>query len=179
LARFPELPDESAGYYRTNGSLHPDASFNPTLKALLPVFPKLTDTERNRVLFVNVPPTLSLVLNTDLVLYLIMQAEDADHHSLVMGSLVQPHAMDNPMFDRLMKFNEEAVQEIVAQDLHVDEMVQQGLKSKFAPRGRYSWQEGAQRQLNVWLVERYRRGWDALKSEHAVPSIRPRPKLAT
>jgi nitrite reductase/ring-hydroxylating ferredoxin subunit len=48
LACFPELPDESAGYYRTNGSLHPDASFNPTLKALLPVFPKLTDAERNR-----------------------------------------------------------------------------------------------------------------------------------
>jgi phenylpropionate dioxygenase-like ring-hydroxylating dioxygenase large terminal subunit len=179
LACFPELPDESAGYYRTNGSLHPDASFNPTLKALLPVFPKLTDAERNRVVFVNVPPTLSLVMNTDLVLYLIIQAEDADHHSMMMGSLVEPDAMKNPMFDRLMKFNQEAVQDIVSQDLHVDELVQQGLKSKFAPRGRYSWQEGAQRQLNVWLVDRYRRGWEGLKAEHSLPSIRSKPRVAT
>ena len=164
LAAFPELPQDTAGYYRTNGSLHADASFNPTLKALLPIFPALTEAERNRVLFVNVPPTLSLVLNTDVVLYLIMQAESADHHSMVMGSLVTAEAMENPMFDRLMKINGDSVQEIVSQDLHVDELVQQGLKSKFAPRGRYSWQEGAQRQFNVWLVERYRAGWEAAKA---------------
>jgi hypothetical protein len=63
-----------------------------------------------------------------------------------------------------MKINQESVQEIVSQDLHVDELVQQGLKSKFAPRGRYSWQEGAQRQFNVWLVDRYRAGWEARKA---------------
>ena len=85
LAAFPELPADTAGYYRTNGSLHPDVSFNPTLKALLPVFPKLTDAERHRVLFVNVPPTLSLVLNTDIVLYLITHPESADSHTMVMG----------------------------------------------------------------------------------------------
>ena len=163
LAAFPELPEETAGYYRTNGSLHPDASFNPTHKALLPVFPGLTDAERSRVLFVNLPPTLSLVMNTDMVLYLIMHAEDADHHSLTFGSLVVPEAMKNPMFDKLMAFNNDSVQEIVEQDLHVDELVQIGLKSKFAPRGRYSWQEGAQRQFNVWLVDRYRRGWEGAK----------------
>src|SRR5579859_1213919 len=165
LASFPELPEDTAGYYRINGSLHPDASFNPTHKALLPVFPKLTDEERSRVLFVNIPPTLSLVMNTDMVLYLVMHAEDADHHSMTIGSLVVPEAMKNPMFDRLMKFNNESVQEIVEQDLHVDELVQIGLKSKFAPRGRYSWQEGAQCQLNTWLVERYRQGWQRCKSK--------------
>ena len=165
LASFPELPEDTAGYYRINGSLHPDASFNPTHKALLPVFPALTEAERSRVMFVNVPPTLSLVMNTDMVLYLIMQAEDADHHSMVMGSLVAPNAPENPMFEQLMKINAESVQEIVSQDLHVDEMVQIGLKSKFAPRGRYSWQEGAQCQFNLWLVERYRAGWQAQKSK--------------
>jgi phenylpropionate dioxygenase-like ring-hydroxylating dioxygenase large terminal subunit len=163
LARFPDLPDDAGGYYRTNGSLHPHASFNPTQKALLPVFPNLSEEEQNRALFVNIPPSLSLVMNTDMVLYLIMQAEDADHHDLVMGALVLPEAMENPMFEKLMKFNNDSVQEIVEQDLHVDACVQKGLKSKFAPRGRYSWQEGAQRQLNVWLVERYRRGWEEYK----------------
>jgi phenylpropionate dioxygenase-like ring-hydroxylating dioxygenase large terminal subunit len=166
LAGFPDLCPESAGYYRTNGSTIPDASFNPTHKALFPVFPQLTDEERQRVVFVNVPPSLSLVMNADMVLYLIIQAEDADHHSLVMGSLVTEEAMGNPMFERLMKFNLDSVQEIVEQDLHVDALVQQGLKSKFAPRGRYSWQEGAQRQLNVWLVNRYKPAWDAYKRAH-------------
>lgn len=160
LAAFPELPADTAGYYRTNGSTIADASFNPTLKALLPVFPKLTDEERRRVLFVNVPPTLSLVMNADMVLYLIIEAEDADHHSMGMGALVAPGALEDPMFDRLMKINQDSVSEIVAQDQHVDALVQQGLKSKFAPRGRYSWQEGAQRQFNLWLVDRYRKGWE-------------------
>ncbi len=165
LAAFPDLPADTAGYYRTNGSTHPDASFNPTQKALLPIFPQLTDAERHRVLFVNLPPTLSLVLNSDMVLYLILQAEDADHHSMVMGSLVLPDAMQNPMFDALMKINQESVSEIVAQDLHVDAMVHLGLKSKFAPRGRYSWQEGAQRQFNLWLVDHYRAGWQRMREE--------------
>ncbi len=164
LATFPELPDGTAGYYRTNGSLVADASFNPTLRALLPVFPKLTDEERRRVLFVNVPPTLSLVMNTDSVLYLIMEAEDADYHSMMMGTLVLPEAMEDPMFDRVMKINADSVSEIVAQDQHVDLLVQRGLKSKFAPRGRYSWQEGAQRQFNLWLVDRYRKGWESYKT---------------
>jgi phenylpropionate dioxygenase-like ring-hydroxylating dioxygenase large terminal subunit len=159
LARFPELPDDATGYYRFNGSLHPDASFNATRKALLPVFPKLTDEDRKRVLFVNVPPTLSLVMTTDLVLFLTMHAEGANQHSMGMGVLVAPGAMDNPLFNDLLQINNSGVAEIVAQDLHVDEMVQIGLRSRYAPRGRYSWQEGAQRQFNVWLVDRYSKRW--------------------
>jgi phenylpropionate dioxygenase-like ring-hydroxylating dioxygenase large terminal subunit len=179
LARFPELPEGCAGYYRTNGSLHPDASFNPTQKALFPVFPGLTADERSQVLFVNVPPALSLVMNADLILYLIIHAEDADHHSMSIGALVAPGAMQNPMFDKLMAFNQDSVSEIVSQDLHVDEMVQLGLKSKFAPRGRYSWQEGAQRQLNIWLVDRYRRGWQSIKDESRPPVVHSKLKRAT
>jgi phenylpropionate dioxygenase-like ring-hydroxylating dioxygenase large terminal subunit len=167
LASFPTLPENTAGYCRFNGSTHADASFNATQKALLPVFPNLTEQERNRVVFVNVPPSLSLVMNTDMVLYLILHAEDANHHTMSIGSLVAPGAMKLPMFDRLMKINRDGVQEIVAQDLHVDEMVQHGLRSKFAPRGRYSWQEGAQLQLNLWLVDRYRKGWARWKDKNS------------
>jgi phenylpropionate dioxygenase-like ring-hydroxylating dioxygenase large terminal subunit len=61
LASFPELPQDTAGYFRYNQTLHPDASFNPTLKAVLPIFPKLTEAERNRMLFINVlQPSSSL-----------------------------------------------------------------------------------------------------------------------
>ncbi len=162
LASFPELPADTAGYYRYNGTLHPDASFNVTQKALLPVFPKLTDADRNRMVFANVPPTLSLVLTSDMVIYLMMHAETANQHSMGFGTLVAPGAMAHPMFNHMLDVNGSAVMEIVAQDQHVDEMVQIGLRSRFAPRGRYSWQEGAQRQFNLWLVERYRDTWTQL-----------------
>ncbi len=167
LARFPELPPNTAGYYRTNGTTIPDASFNPTLKALFPIFPNLTETERSQVLFVNVPPTLSLVMNTDSVIYLTIYAESADYHSMGIGTLYRPEALKDSWFEKLMNVSNETVGEIVGQDQHVDEMVQIGLKSKFAPRGRYSWQEGAQRQLNLWLVERYRAGWDRYRTHRA------------
>ena len=43
--------------------------------------------------------------------------------------------------------------------LWVDEMTQRGLNSRFAPRGRYSWQEETLVQFNRWLVKRYRSHW--------------------
>jgi hypothetical protein len=38
------------------------------------------------------------------------------------------------------------------------------LRSRFATRGRYSWQEGAQGQFNNWLVPRYRAAWAAART---------------
>ncbi|HMI36039.1 MAG TPA: aromatic ring-hydroxylating dioxygenase subunit alpha, partial [Steroidobacteraceae bacterium] len=58
LSSFPELSGDTAGYLRYNGTLHPDASFNATQKAVLPVFPRLTDEDRRRMTFANLPPTL-------------------------------------------------------------------------------------------------------------------------
>lgn len=156
LASFPEVPRETAGYYRLNGSTHPNASFNPTQKSLFPVFPKLTEEEQNRLLFVNLPPTLSLVVLNDVVIYIIMDARSAGTHGLTFGSLYLPEAMADPAFEEKRAVNDEYTAHIVAQDMHVDLLVQQGLNSRFARRGRYSWQEDAQRQFNLWLVDRYR-----------------------
>lgn len=155
LASFPEVPRECAGYYRLNGSLHPNASFNKTERALFPVFPKLTEEEQQRLLFVNLPPSLSLVVMNDVVIYIIMDARSACQHGLTFGSLYHPDAFDDPLFEQKRALNDEATADIVAQDLHVDLLIQEGLGSRYAPRGRYSWQEDAQRQFNLWLVDRY------------------------
>lgn len=155
LASFPEVEPGTAGYYRLNGSTHPHASFNPTEKAMFPIFPGLTQEEHNRLLFVNVPPTLSLVILNDVVIYIIMDARSASSHGLTFGSLYLPEAMEDPEFEAKRQINDEYTGHIVAQDMHVDLLIQQGLNSRFAPRGRYSWQEDAQRQFNQWLVERY------------------------
>jgi len=162
LATFPELPEDAAGYYRLNGTLHPDASFNATQKAILPIFSRLTDEERNRMAFANLPPTLSLVFTCDMVIYLILRADTAETHTMETGVLVAPGAMKSPSFEHRMAATMQAAQVIMAQDQHVDELVQVGLRSRFAPRGRYSWQEGAQLQFNRWLVPRYVAQWQAM-----------------
>lgn len=169
LATFPEMPEESAGYLRFNGTLHKDAAFNILQKAILPVFPKLTEEERHRALFANIPPTLSLVVTADMVIYLILHAESANTHSMTIGWLVAPDAMSEPLFQERLNMNMQSAMEITEQDLHVDKLVQIGLKSRFAVRGRYSWQERAQSDLNQWLVSRYRARWDEMQA--------PQPRL--
>jgi hypothetical protein len=119
----------------------------------------------NGFIFVNIPPTLSFVFLSDVVLYLTLHAESAGAHAMSIGWFVRSGAMEEPLFDARMAMNMGAAMEITAQDLHVDEWGQIGLQSKFAPRGRYAWQEPAQRDLNVWLVERYRRAWARQKGE--------------
>lgn len=164
LATFPEMPEGSAGYLRFNGTLHPDAAFNPLQKAVLPVFPKLTAEDRHRAMFANIPPTLSLVVTSDMVIYLILHAESAGRHSMTIGWLVAPGAMSEPLFQERLDMNMRTAMEITEQDLHVDKLVQIGLKSRFSVRGRYSWQERAQSDLNHWLVSRYRQEWQRRKA---------------
>jgi len=64
-------------------------------------------------------------------------------------------------------FNLLASASIASQDQHVDTLVQVGLHSRFAVRGRYSWQEQSQREFNGWLVPRYREGWKKMKAKQA------------
>jgi phenylpropionate dioxygenase-like ring-hydroxylating dioxygenase large terminal subunit len=169
LAVFPQLPDDTAGYYRLNGTLHPDASFNATQKALLPVFPKLDAEDRGRMLFANIPPTLSLVVTADMVIYLILRADGPETHEMDTGVLFAPGAMETPGFEHRLHMNMAAANEIIAQDLHVDKLVQVGLRSRFAPRGRYSWQEGAQQAFNSWLTPRYQDCWRRRKTATQQP----------
>jgi phenylpropionate dioxygenase-like ring-hydroxylating dioxygenase large terminal subunit len=157
LCVFPQdLPEDTAGYYRFNGTLHPDASFNPTLKALLPIFPNLTTEDRNRLLFANVPPTLSLIIRSDLVAFIILQANSHDTVTARRGWLAAPGATAQPLFKERLDMNLQTSAEIAAQDIHVDTQIPIGLRSRYAVRGRYSWQEQAQREFNHWLVKRYR-----------------------
>jgi phenylpropionate dioxygenase-like ring-hydroxylating dioxygenase large terminal subunit len=159
LAEFPPADPDDAGFLRFNGTLHPDASFNPTQRAVLPVFPGLSSADRARMTFANVPPTLSLVLTSDLVIYLILRATGPESMEQDTGMLVAPGASLDPAFPHRLEMISASAGKIIAQDMHVDAQVQVGLKSRFARRGRYSWQEGAQGQFNQWLVPRYRRAW--------------------
>ena len=169
LCVFPQdLPEDTAGYYRYNGTTHADASFNPTLKALLPVFPKLTGEDRNRLLFANVPPTLSLIIRADLVAFIILHANTHDTITAKRGWLAAPGAKAEPLFKERLKVNLDTSAEIALQDVHVDALIPIGLRSRYAVRGRYSWQEQAQREFNAWLVKRYNSEWTARKAAPGV-----------
>jgi phenylpropionate dioxygenase-like ring-hydroxylating dioxygenase large terminal subunit len=171
LARFPEAAPGDAGFLRFNETTHPDASFNPTQKAVLPIFPKLTAEDRGRMTFANVPPTLSLVMTSDLVIFLILRATGPETMEQDTGLLVAPGAMADPAFEHRLEMIMTSAGKIIAQDMHVDALVQEGLRSRFATRSPYSWQEGAQAQFNQWLVPRYQACWRAMNG--AKGEVRP------
>jgi len=162
LATFPDAAPGDAGFLRFNETTHPDASFNPTQKAVLPIFPKLTAEDRGRMTFANVPPTLSLVMTSDLVIFLILRATGPENLEQDTGLLVAPGAMADPAFDHRLEMIMTSAGKIIAQDMHVDALVQEGLRSRFAVRSAYSWQEGAQAQFNRWLAPRYEACWRGL-----------------
>ncbi|HXV01706.1 MAG TPA: SRPBCC family protein, partial [Caulobacteraceae bacterium] len=163
-AIFPDADPGDAGFLRYNGTLHPDASFNPTQRAVLPIFPALTEEDRSRMTFANIPPTLSLVMTADLVIYLILRPTAAEAMEQDTGLIVAPGALEDPAFEHRLEMIMTSAKKIIAQDMHVDERVQAGLNSRFATRGRYSWQEGAQGQFNRWLMKRYRETWARVRA---------------
>ena len=122
------------------------------------LFPK----DRNYFYFANIPPTLSLVLTPDMVFFLIVRATGPETHEMDTGLLFAPGATSDADFQENLDKTMVTALEIMGQDQHVDNLVQVGLRSRFARRGRYSWQEGAQQQLNSWLVPRYQAAWAKL-----------------
>jgi phenylpropionate dioxygenase-like ring-hydroxylating dioxygenase large terminal subunit len=136
-----------------------DGSFNPTMKCLLPVFPQLTDEERMRGMFVLVPPTLALAIVPDEVAYFVIRPQGANAITIDIGYCFHPSALEVPLFDKLFEAAQAGVDNFNVQDVYANMMVQRGLRSRYGPRGRYSWQEGTLPQFSRWLVERYRRAW--------------------
>lgn len=159
-AAFPIPWDDSLGVImRTNRFTHIDGGFNATQKALLPIFPGITEEERWRVTFALVPPTLTLGFAPDQIFYFLIRPTSPDSIDLEIGYLFHPKALEDPLFEEKFALSAQGVAGIVQQDVHVTTLTQRGLHSRFAPRGRYAWQEETHRQFNRWLVQRYARHW--------------------
>ncbi len=176
LAAFP-VPwhDSSNVIFRTNGYTHIDGGFNATTKALMPIFPKLTEEERWRSTFALMPPTLNFGTAPDQAFFFIVRPKTAGTIDVEIGYLFHPSALDHPMFDHLLTMSDAGVQVFVKQDQDATMKVQRGMNSIYAPRGRYSWQEESHVQFNRWLVQRYRGHWP-LGDETTGAVVRP-PRL--
>jgi phenylpropionate dioxygenase-like ring-hydroxylating dioxygenase large terminal subunit len=174
LAAFP-VPWEpkSNVIFRTNGYVHIDGGFNATTKALMPVFPKLTEEERWRSTFALMPPSLCFGTAPDQAFFFIVRPKTADTIDVEIGYLFHPSALEHPMFDHLMQMSDAGVQVFVRQDQDATTKVQRGMHSRFAARGRYSWQEASHVDFNRWLVQRYRDRWPGPSPNNASSTKEP------
>jgi phenylpropionate dioxygenase-like ring-hydroxylating dioxygenase large terminal subunit len=164
MAEFPVAWDDASGViFRTNGYIHIDGGFNATSKALMPIFPMLTEEERWRSTFALMPPTLCFGTAPDQAFFFIIRPTSPDTIDLEIGYLFHPSALEHPMFDYLYEMSDAGVQVFVKQDQDATTKVQRGMHSQFAPRGRYSWQEESHVQFNRWLVQRYQANWPGRK----------------
>lgn len=159
MSDFFDWRDDMNHISRVQHFTEVDGSFNPTKKAILPVFPKLTGQERKRGLFVVIPPTLALAIVPDLFAYFIIRPRGANAIDIDIAYCFHPDILGHEMFEELFAMAQAGVDNFNVQDVYADTMVQKGLRSRFGPRGRYSWQEGTLPQFNRWLVQRYRSGW--------------------
>ena len=168
LAAFPVAWDDSSNVmFRTNGYTHIDGGFNATTKALMPVFPNLTEEERWRSTFALMPPTLCFGTAPDQAFFFIVRPKSADTIDVEIGYLFHPSALEHPMFEYLLEMSDAGVQVFVKQDQDATTKVQRGMHSRFEVRGRYSWQEESHVQFNRWLIQRYTRNWPG-RRVHAV-----------
>ena len=73
MSAFPaEWSEDSNVIFRTAGYTHIDGGFNATHRAIMPVFPNLTEEERSRSTFALIPPTLCLGTAPDQAFYFIV-----------------------------------------------------------------------------------------------------------
>ena len=160
LSSFPvPWEDDSNVIFRESGYVHIDAGFNPTHKALFPVYPELTEEERWRSTFALVPPNLCIGTAPDQAFFFIVSPVTAGTIDVEIGYLFHSTALEHPLFDELLEASDAGVQVFIKQDQDATTKVQNGLNSRFAPRGKYSWQEESHIQFNKWLVQRYKEHW--------------------
>ena len=152
----PFDPERDNHISRSNRTLRQDASFNLTREPLFPVFPHLSEEDRWHWNFALVPPMLALAIVPDQVAYFTIFPNGANSISIQIGYLFHPRVVEMPMFDIRFAQAKADVDNFNGADIHADTMVQVGLRSRFAPRGPYSWQEATLQQINNWLVKRYR-----------------------
>ena len=165
MSAFPETwsPDSNV-VFRTAGYTHVDGGFNATHRTIMPVFPDLTEEQRMYSTFALVPPTLCFGTAPDQCFFFLVRPKTANTIDVEIGYLFHPSALDDPLFEHKLTLSDAGVQVFVRQDQDATTKVQRGLRSRFARRSRYSWQEESHVNFNRWLVQRYRKHWPAVST---------------
>jgi nitrite reductase/ring-hydroxylating ferredoxin subunit len=137
------------------GTVEADGGFNPTFKALFPPLPGITMEERQRIVFAFVAPSLLMGFQSDSAFWFAIDPTGPTTHALSMAYIFPESTVELPDFGETLEEAIAGVSDFNRQDMPTNVATQVGMQSRFAPRGRYSWQEGVLAQFNSWLVERY------------------------
>ncbi|MBX6391486.1 MAG: aromatic ring-hydroxylating dioxygenase subunit alpha [Frankia sp.] len=156
MAEFVEWDDSDGQIMHPTNYRWIDAGFNPTGKSVLPILPNLSEKRRSRIMFASVLPTVFFALSPDQVFYFLITPESANTMTLRMAWLFPESSLKSPGFEWAFQMQNAVNQNINDQDIHSNTRMQQGLRSRYARRGRYSWQESTLPQMNRWLTLRYK-----------------------
>jgi phenylpropionate dioxygenase-like ring-hydroxylating dioxygenase large terminal subunit len=154
-AEFVTWDDDDGQVMHPTYFKHIDGALNPTLKTMLPALPGLTETQRRRVMFASIMPVVFLALMPDQVFLFLVLPQSAGKMTLRIMWLFPRSTLEVPNFDWIYASQTGSNDVLNQQDMMTNERMQQGQHSRFAPRGRYSWQEGTLPQMNRWLYKRY------------------------
>ncbi len=156
MAEFTDWDDGDGQVMHPTYFKHMDGAVNPTLHAMLPILPKLSDEQRSRIMFASIPPTVFFALMPDQVFFFLIFPESANSMHLRIQWLFPPSTLTTPNFDWIYNSQTGSNDILNQQDMHTNATMQRGQRSRFAPRGRYAHQEATLPQFNRWLVKRYR-----------------------
>ncbi|GAA1850842.1 aromatic ring-hydroxylating dioxygenase subunit alpha [Pseudonocardia ailaonensis] len=164
MAEFTEWDDTDGQIMHPTNYRYIDAGFNPTGRAVLPILPGLDEARRTRIMFASVLPTVFFAFSPDQVFYFLITPESAGRMTLRMAWLFPESSLKSPGFDWAFEMQNAVNDVINNQDITTNKRMQDGQRSRFARRGRYSWQEGTLPQMNRWLTLRYQAYADSLEA---------------
>ena len=133
-----------------------DGGLNPSGKAMFPIIKGLTDEQRTRTVFASIPPTMFLSLKPDQVFTFLVLPQSTDKLTLRINFYFPEETVKQRNFNWTYQNQLACTKTFGEQDGATNANLQRGLRSRFAPRGRYCHQEATLPQFSRWLMKRYR-----------------------
>lgn len=157
LATFAEWDDlDDGAVFHPTGFVKPDGNFTGAFSCLFPVIQGLTENERQRVMFACVLPNLFFGCVPDGCFYYCILPQGANAMTIRVGFVYPKSTLRMENFDVIFKSVVLGLETLNDQDTTANTKVHQGLRSRFAPRGRYAPKEATLPQFNRWLITRYK-----------------------
>lgn len=144
---------------KSDGGMMEDGWGEP---AAFPAIPTLAEAQRRRLVFVLIPPSMTLVFAPGAIAYTLISpvgavATLASSDRVTAGGWLLPRTTTLlPDFEQRKAAVLKGAAKIWAQDVPLNLGMQEGKRSRFAPPGYYMHLETTLVQFNAWLLQAYR-----------------------
>ncbi len=137
-------------------SVEEGASPTSTGRVLQPFLSGLTAEQRSKLVYVTVAPNLLIIAMPDKVKYFLWLPGGADKSQFAATWMYPQSTLELPDFQAEWKQEAEDLAPVMREDEMAWKSTQKGMRSRFAPRGRYAPPEVVLVRLNHWLAGKYR-----------------------